>query len=142
MRLRHLTVLPGGVIALHSHHNRPAILHVMQGEMLEYSSSQDAPRHLKAGDTITEFNDVTQWAKNSSRLRHSSFRRSTSSTRGNLVRDAEVAIPSQAAPMPRSTSVRAASSSKMRRFTCSPSSTRAFDTAGRVTVPGLTASPA
>jgi quercetin dioxygenase-like cupin family protein len=66
MRLRHLTVLPGGVIALHSHHNRPAILHVMQGEMLEYSSSQDAPRHLKAGDTITEFNDVTQWAKNSS----------------------------------------------------------------------------
>lgn len=66
MHLRHLTVLPGGVIGLHSHFNRPAILHVMQGEMLEYSSSQDAPRHLKAGDSITEFGDITQYAKNAS----------------------------------------------------------------------------
>jgi quercetin dioxygenase-like cupin family protein len=66
MHLRHLTVLPGGVIALHSHFNRPAILHVMQGEMREYSSTQPAPRHLKAGDTITEFNDLTQFAVNPS----------------------------------------------------------------------------
>ena len=45
--------------------------------------------------------------------------------------------------MPGSRSVRAASSSKRRRITCSPSSTRALDSAGPdgVTVPGLTGRP-
>jgi hypothetical protein len=54
-----------------------------------------------------------------------------------------VSIPCQVAPMPSSTSLRAASSSKMRRMTCSPSSTRAFDSAGPdgVTVPGFTGTP-
>ena len=41
-----------------------------------------------------------------------------------------VSMPCQVAPMPRSTSVRAASSSNARRVTCSPSSALAFDSAG------------
>ena len=54
-----------------------------------------------------------------------------------------VSMPCQVAPMPSSTSVRAASSSNARRITCSPSRTRALDSAGPVgtPVPGLTPSP-
>ena len=56
---------------------------------------------------------------------------------------AVTSIPCQATPMPRSASARAASISKMRRITCSPSRTRALDSAGPdgVRVPGLTGRP-
>ncbi len=49
----------------------------------------------------------------------------------------------QAALIPRSASLRAASIWKMRRITCSPSRTRALDSAGPegVTVPGFTGRP-
>jgi hypothetical protein len=52
-------------------------------------------------------------------------------------------IPCQVAPMPSSRSVRAASISKTRRITCSPSSMRALDSAGPdgVTAPGFTGIP-
>ena len=43
---------------------------------------------------------------------------------------AVVSMPCQADPMPSATSLRAASSSNARRVTCSPSSARAFDSAG------------
>ena len=54
-----------------------------------------------------------------------------------------VSISCQVAPMPSSTSVRAASSSNARRITCSPDSTRALDSPGPVGtfVPGLSPSP-
>ena len=54
-----------------------------------------------------------------------------------------VSISCQVAPVPSSRSVRAASSSKTRRTTCSPSSTRALDSAGPdgVTEPGFTGTP-
>ena len=54
-----------------------------------------------------------------------------------------VSMPCQVAPMPSSRSARAASSSKTRRITCSPSRARALDSAGPdgVTVPGLTGRP-
>ena len=56
---------------------------------------------------------------------------------------AVVSISCQAAPAPRSASLRAASISKMRRIACSPSRTRALDSAGPdgVTVPGFTGRP-
>ena len=54
-----------------------------------------------------------------------------------------VSIPCQVAAIPSSRSLRAASSSKTRRMTCSPSSARALDSAGPdgVTVPGFTGTP-
>jgi hypothetical protein len=54
-----------------------------------------------------------------------------------------VSISCQVAPMPSCRSVRAASSSKMCRITCSPSKARALDSAGPdgVTVPGFTGRP-
>jgi hypothetical protein len=52
-------------------------------------------------------------------------------------------IPCQVAVMPSSASLRVASISKVRRITCSPSRTRALDSAGPdgVTVPGFTGRP-
>ncbi len=52
-------------------------------------------------------------------------------------------MPCHADPMPRSTSLRAASSWKARRVTCSPDSALALDSAGPVGafVPGLRSSP-
>ena len=56
---------------------------------------------------------------------------------------AVVSISCQVALMPSSASLRAASISKMRRITCSPSRTRALDRAGPdgATVPGFTGRP-
>ena len=52
-------------------------------------------------------------------------------------------MPCQAVLIPSSASLRAASISKMRRITCSPSRTRALDSAGPdgVAVPGFTGRP-
>gem|GEM_PF-2301843 len=56
---------------------------------------------------------------------------------------AVVSMPCQVDPMPSSTSARTASGSNTCRITCSPSSARAFDSAGPAgtVVPGLRPSP-
>jgi quercetin dioxygenase-like cupin family protein len=66
MRLRQLDVTPGGVVPIHSHENRPAILYILKGSMHEYNSRFENPRFFKEGDTLAEFNHVTHWAKNAS----------------------------------------------------------------------------
>ncbi len=39
LRMRRLEIKPGGVVPWHSHGNRPAIIYIVQGEIVEYSSS-------------------------------------------------------------------------------------------------------
>ena len=42
LRMRRVTVEPGGLIAAHPHVNRPTILYVMSGTILEFASDSDA----------------------------------------------------------------------------------------------------
>ena len=64
LRFRRVDVGVGGIVPWHSHAERPAVLHILQGEITEYSTAHDAPVVRKAGDTIPEFGDVSHWWKN------------------------------------------------------------------------------
>src|SRR6185369_4495451 len=65
LRLRHMTIAPGGVVPLHSHAGRPALIMVNAGEIHEYSSKCSAPILHKAGDIAREALGTMHWWKNS-----------------------------------------------------------------------------
>jgi quercetin dioxygenase-like cupin family protein len=65
MRMRRITIEPGGVAGFHSHKDRPALSYVMQGALTEHlKGSPD--RTYKAGEVIVEGSDVDHWAENAS----------------------------------------------------------------------------
>ena len=63
-RLRKLEIQPGGVVPWHSHGERPALIYVVKGEILEYSSDCTVPIVHKAGDVSAETKGVAHWWKN------------------------------------------------------------------------------
>ena len=65
MRIRQITVEPGGVAAFHSHKDRPALTYVMKGSLIEHREG-GPDRTYKAGEVITESTDVNHWAENTS----------------------------------------------------------------------------
>lgn len=63
LRLRVVTFEPGAQIALHSHKGRPAVVHMLQGTLIEHVEGKgDFERH--AGESWAEGKDVTHWAEN------------------------------------------------------------------------------
>ncbi|WP_457323975.1 cupin domain-containing protein [Roseateles sp. P5_E11] len=64
LRMRHMTIAPGGVVPLHSHEDRPALIMVNSGEIYEYSSKCSVPILHKAGDIAREFLGTKHWWKN------------------------------------------------------------------------------
>jgi len=64
LRLRHMTIAPDGVVPLHSHEDRPALIMVNSGEVYEYSSKCAVPILHKAGETAREFQGTKHWWKN------------------------------------------------------------------------------
>jgi quercetin dioxygenase-like cupin family protein len=67
LRFRHMEIAPGGVVPLHSHGDRPALIMVNQGQIYEYNSQCKAPILHKAGEISREFNGVMHWWKNESK---------------------------------------------------------------------------
>ena len=65
MRIRQITVEPGGVAGFHSHKDRPALTYVMKGSVTEHRKG-GPDRTYKAGEVITESTDVEHWAENTS----------------------------------------------------------------------------
>lgn len=65
LRLRQMTIMPGGVVPLHSHEDRPALIMVNSGEIYEHSSKCAVPILHKAGETAREFMGTKHWWKNS-----------------------------------------------------------------------------
>jgi quercetin dioxygenase-like cupin family protein len=63
-RMRKLTVEPGGIVPWHSHADRPAIIYITEGEIVEYASNCAAPLAHKAGDVVAETPEVSHWWKN------------------------------------------------------------------------------
>ena len=63
-RLRQLEMQPGGVVPWHSHDNRPAMIYVVSGEVVEYASNCAVPIVHKAGDVAPEKNGTSHWWKN------------------------------------------------------------------------------
>lgn len=64
LRLRQMTIMPGGIVPLHSHEDRPALIMVNSGEIYEYSSKCAVPILHKAGETAREFMGTKHWWKN------------------------------------------------------------------------------
>ena len=64
LRMRHMTIQPGGVVPLHSHADRPALIMVNSGEIYEHSSKCAVPILHKAGDISREFLGTQHWWKN------------------------------------------------------------------------------
>jgi len=63
-RLRRLEIKPGGIVPLHSHGDRPAIIYVVSGEVTEYASNCLVPIVHKAGEVSAESQQVSHWWKN------------------------------------------------------------------------------
>jgi len=57
LRMRQLTVLPGGVVPTHWHNDRPSIVYVISGEIWENSNWCAVPILHKAGEWTPEFGD-------------------------------------------------------------------------------------
>ncbi len=64
LRFRHMEIQPGGVVPLHSHADRPALIMVNQGQIFEYSSKCMVPILHKAGEIARESNGLMHWWKN------------------------------------------------------------------------------
>lgn len=61
LRLRQLVIEPGGVVPWHSHAERPALIYVVEGTILEYASTCAVPITHKAGELSREFGGLAHW---------------------------------------------------------------------------------
>jgi quercetin dioxygenase-like cupin family protein len=68
LRLRQMTILPGGIVPLHSHEDRPALIMVNTGEIFEYSSKCAVPILHRAGEVARESLGTRHWWKNTGTL--------------------------------------------------------------------------
>ena len=68
LRYRHMEIQPGGVVPLHSHADRPALIMVNQGQIFEYSSQCTVPILHKAGEIARESNGLMHWWKNEGKV--------------------------------------------------------------------------
>ena len=64
LRFRKLTIEPGGIVPWHSHDDRPALIFVQQGEIVEYASNCEVPNAHKAGEIRPEMYGTSHWWKN------------------------------------------------------------------------------
>jgi quercetin dioxygenase-like cupin family protein len=64
LRFRKLVIVAGGVVPWHSHDDRPALIYVAEGEIMEYASNCAAPIVHKAGEIRAETYGTSHWWKN------------------------------------------------------------------------------
>ena len=64
MRLRRLEVQPGGVVPWHSHAERPALIYVVSGQIVEHAGSCAVPIVHKAGEVARETHATSHWWQN------------------------------------------------------------------------------
>jgi len=63
LRMRMLTIEPGGHIGLHSHKDRPAVVYFMQGTDV-VTAGDGASKTFHPGDTSSATKDTTHWHRN------------------------------------------------------------------------------
>jgi len=63
LRLRVVTIEPGGVIAIHSHNGRPGVAYVVRGVLTEHIEGMGTIDHYE-GQSWTEGKTTTHWAEN------------------------------------------------------------------------------
>jgi quercetin dioxygenase-like cupin family protein len=63
LRMRKLTLQPGGVLALHNHVDRPAVTYMLQGQMT-YHQEGRPDVVVNPGDGFAEGRATTHWGEN------------------------------------------------------------------------------
>jgi quercetin dioxygenase-like cupin family protein len=63
LRMRKITVQPGGALALHTHKDRPAVSYMLEGAMT-YHQEGKPDTVANAGEGIAEGRATTHWAEN------------------------------------------------------------------------------
>ena len=64
LRFRRMVIEAGGVVPWHSHDDRPALIYVAEGEIVEYASTCAEPIVHKAGEIRAETLGTSHWWKN------------------------------------------------------------------------------
>lgn len=64
LRLRRLVVQPGGIVPLHSHQGRPALIITVSGQVTEYRSTCAAGIVHHAGEVAREAEGISHWWRN------------------------------------------------------------------------------
>ena len=67
LRLRRLMIKPNGIVAWHSHDDRPAIIYIISGQIYEHASNCAVPILHKAGDVTREARGTQHWWQNTGR---------------------------------------------------------------------------
>lgn len=61
LRTRRLVVQPGGIVPIHSHKDRPALIYTVSGSITEHSSTCAVPIVHKAGDISREADGLSHY---------------------------------------------------------------------------------
>ena len=64
LRTRRLVVQPGGIVPMHSHKGRPALIVTVSGEITEHRSTCAVGIVHKAGDISREAEGISHWWQN------------------------------------------------------------------------------
>jgi len=63
LRMRTVTIEPGGIVAMHSHKGRPAVAIAQGGTLTEHLENGDVHDHPQ-GEAWSESNGISHWAEN------------------------------------------------------------------------------
>jgi quercetin dioxygenase-like cupin family protein len=63
-RLRQLDIKPGGEVPWHNHAERPALIYIVKGTIVEYASTCAVPIVHRAGEVAPESHGLSHWWKN------------------------------------------------------------------------------
>jgi len=63
LRMRLVTLGPGGVIAVHSHKDRPTVVHLLHGTWTEFREGGYVKEH-RQGESWSEGGTTTHWTEN------------------------------------------------------------------------------
>lgn len=66
LRMRYLEIQPGGTVGWHSHADRPALIYILEGTIIEYASNCAVPIVHKQGEVSRESENLMHWWKNDS----------------------------------------------------------------------------
>jgi quercetin dioxygenase-like cupin family protein len=67
LRMRRITVQPGGALALHNHVDRPAVTYMLQGEMT-YHQDGKPDVVIRPGNGFAEGRETTHWGENTGKV--------------------------------------------------------------------------
>ena len=67
LRMRKITLQPGGMLSLHDHNDRPAVTYLLEGEVTYWQDGRP-DRVLRTGEGMAEGRGPRHWAENTGKV--------------------------------------------------------------------------